>query len=298
MTDINAYKPIGFKPKTNEKVDYLSLGLKGIILGDIAGSKYESSPSTVPNANTIDLLGNGHYFTDDSIMTLAVYEAVRYIKKHPFMTEKKKIKIYRDSYLKYGEIYPDAGYGSSFYEWLNDSKHKPYNSFGNGAAMRAGIIGIMLPKLNDVIKHAYYSAMPTHNHPEGIKGAIVTAVATWMMCKGANKDDIHNYITQMYPENNYIINGNMTLQDLMSKPYDTISVYCQRSVPEAFINLIYSKSYEDFIRNAFRYWCDRDTICAIAGGAAAIMHQDVSLTGFTEEQYMEYFPKEALNVLQ
>lgn len=297
---ITEFLPFEFtaKKRSYSEDDAVKLALQGIILGDIIGSKYELSPRFFEDIRKVELLGPGHSFTDDSVMTIATYEATKYLKKHKPIFEKKKIKAYRESYLKYGNRYPDAGYGESFYRWLHSSAPKPYSSFGNGAAMRAGIIGAMFSDVNDVIKYAYYSAMPSHNHPEGIKGACVTAVITWMILYGASKDDIKTYIKRMYPATEYkYINGEMTIDEVINRPLFTNNQICQRSVPEAFINLIYSNSYEKYIRNSFRYWCDRDTICAIAGGAAALFYGNIKLSNYKKEDIIEYYPEELKQII-
>ena len=155
----------------------------GAILGDIVGSVYEFS-----NIKTKDfpLFCQSSSYTDDSITTIAVADWLLH------KGDLAKVMQY------YGKKYPCpmGGYGSSFVQWLNEEYPKPYNSWGNGSAMRVSFVGEHFDALEDVISMAEESAEVTHNHPEGIKGAVVTAVCIWMARHGKTKEDIFQYVLE------------------------------------------------------------------------------------------------------
>ena len=263
----------------------MRLVLTGIAMGDIAGSRYEGL--LLPNGvtpDTVELYGKGHHVTDDTIISVAVMKAIEEIERRNLTDYEYRIKAdILVRYLKaYVKAFPDAGYGGLFYEWAcGNRRAKSYNSCGNGSAMRAGIIGAMFEDKNDVALCAAFSASVTHNHPEGIRGAVVAAECVWMCLHGAEKHDIRYYLESNYPDRSklpedekvipLVIHGSLYLEDLirLGERYETLGVICQNTVPEAVINFIDSTSYEDCIRNSMRYICDRDTVGAISGGIAA-----------------------------
>lgn len=225
------------------------MALKGAILGDIAGSRYEFY-NDVDWKNT-ELFTDTCYFTDDTVMSLSV----------------KKALIEGTDYIKtmqeLGNKYPDAGYGGHFSEWLREENPQPYNSYGNGAAMRVSFIADYYENLADVKEAARQSAEISHNHPEGIKGAETTAVCIWMAKHGKTKDEIYRYMMSQYPASEYVYSGK-DLQWLREKGFYDIS--CQGSVPVALRCFYESDNFESFMRNIFSIKCDRDTIGAIGGG--------------------------------
>lgn len=150
----------------------------GAILGDIAGSQFEFNRPENLDYKHCELFTNRCSHTDDTIMTLAVKKAI--LENADFTKTMREI----------GQPYPYSGYGGRFYEWMYGENPKPYNSFGNGSAMRVSFIGEHFDALEDVISMAEKSAEVTHNHPEGIKGAVVTAVCIWMARHGKTKEDI------------------------------------------------------------------------------------------------------------
>lgn len=230
----------------------------GAITGDIIGSRFEFN-----GTKSIDfsLFGRGCRFTDDSAMTLAGAEWLLDDPKHTH--EVLELKM-----VKYGELDPDAGYGGKFYNWLFqpeklwvDGIRRPYNSWGNGSAMRVSAVGWMFDTLEETELVAEISASITHNHPEGTKGAQATAAAIFMARNGASKDEIRNYISKKFG-----YNLNRTTEQIRSE-YE-FEVSCQKSVPEAIIAFLDSNDYESAVRFAVSLGGDSDTQACIAGGIA------------------------------
>ncbi|HBF44600.1 MAG TPA: ADP-ribosylglycohydrolase [Clostridiales bacterium] len=247
----------------------------GAIVGDIVGSIYEWD-----NIKTKDfpLFQDNCFFTDDTVMTCAVAEAV--------MNGGQKSDFIR-AMKKYGRMYPDSGYGNNFKLWLNSEKSEPYNSFGNGSAMRvspcAGIMDCgfcartgMWPSNGRAI--AKLSAEVTHNHPEGIKGAMATADAIFM-CRyyfggycGDYETPINNNPTECkksikeHIEFEYGYNLSRSLDEI--RPNYRFNETCQETVPQAIIAFLESSDFEDAIRNAISLGGDSDTLTAITGSIA------------------------------
>ena len=266
------------------------LALLGVAIGDIIGSKYEGvefdkDPETIP------LFETGHHITDDTILSIATIDTVNEIKENNIKKEKDIINVFTKNYRNLAKEYPRAGYGGRFITWMYDESLGPYNSLGDGSAMRASVIGAMFDNVKDVIKYSYYSALPTHNHPEGIKGAIVSAVITYMAFAGCNKNTIMKYLQKFYNENR--INGFTTFDNLLEldKKFKTLDITCMIAVPEAFINFLYSNNFEDCMRNSMRYLCDRDTVAAISGPAAIAFYNNINIDNIDAEIIKEkYIP--------
>lgn len=221
----------------------------GAIIGDIVGSVYEWN-----NIKTKDfpLFGKGCFFTDDSVMTIAVAEGImKGGSTEDFVTSMKK----------YGRMYPDAGYGGRFGGWLISEDVKPYNSWGNGSAMRVSPAAWAFDTLSEVEKCAEISAAVTHNHPEGIKGAQATAASIFLARKGKAKAEIKAYI-----ESNYGYNLDRTVDEI--RPGYRFNESCQKTVPEAIIAFLESVDFEDAVRNAISLGGDSDTLAAITGSIA------------------------------
>lgn len=163
------------------------------------------------------------------------------------------------SLSKYGRAFPDAGYGGRFLKWLYSEKPEPYNSFGNGAAMRVSPVAYAARDLSEVVKMAEAVTSVTHNHPEGIKGAKVVAVCIWMALHGRSKHDIECYAGRCY-------DLNFRLDDI--RETYRFDETCQRSVPQAIVAFLESRSFEDAVRNAVSIGEDSDTLAAIAGSIA------------------------------
>lgn len=225
----------------------------GAIIGDIAGSRFEWH-----NIKTkeFQLLMRDCHFTDDTVMSLAVCEALMSCKSNHSDLSKQAITCMQEI----GNKYPHAGYGESFYHWLHEKSPKPYNSWGNGSAMRVSGCGYAAKSLEEVIQFSRMATEVTHNHPEGIKGAEATAVAVYLARTGKNILEIRDYINKYY----YPIN--FTLDSIRNEYKFDVS--CQGSVPQALEAFFESHNFEDAIRNAISIGGDSDTIAAITGAVA------------------------------
>lgn len=238
----------------------------GAVLGDIAGSQFEFNRPENLDYKHCELFTNRCSYTDDTIMTLAVKKAI--LENADFTKTMREI----------GQPYPYSGYGGRFYEWMYGENPKPYNSFGNGSAMRVSFVGEHFDALEDVISMAEKSAEVTHNHPEGIKGAVVTAVCIWMARHGKTKEDIFQYVLEQYPAEKYEYGIAVPL-DKLEKIYQWNET-CMGSVPAAMRCFYESDSYESFLCNVFRLKCDSDTFAAIGG---AVAEEYYGWTGFYNE---------------
>lgn len=219
----------------------------GAILGDIIGSTREWKRI---KTEEFELFPVGSKFTDDTVMTIATADALL------------NGKSFDQSYHEWGNKYPNAGYGGMFRKWLKSDNPKPYNSFGNGSAMRVSPVGWLNNNLDDVRLNAYHSAIPTHNHKEGIKGAESIAIAILMARKyPGEKDKIKQTIRKYFG-----YNLNRTIEEI--RPNYRFDSTCQGSVPEAIICFLESNSYEDAVRKAISLGGDSDTLACIAGGIA------------------------------
>ncbi len=226
----------------------------GAIFGDIVGSVYEFD-----NIKTKDfqLFSEKCEFTDDTVMTVAVAEALLQYEKIIDIEEFKKTLI--GSMHKWGRLYPHAGYGGHFGLWLTLDETEPYGSFGNGSAMRVSPVAWYACSLEECLTLAEASAAVTHNHPEGIKGAVVTAGATYLARMGADMEEIRAFVEKYY-------DMSFTLDSIRGIYY--FNETCQETVPEAMEAFLESVSFEDAIRNGISIGGDSDTLCAITGAVA------------------------------
>lgn len=218
----------------------------GAIAGDIIGSVYEYRQIKTKD---FPLFDDECDFTDDSVLTVAVANAI--LSGTPYV----------DSIRRLGRRYPDAGYGGSFARWLHADDPRPYNSWGNGSAMRVSPVGFAFPTEDEVLRQAKLTAEVTHNHPEGIKGAQATALAVFLARTGHGKEAIRARLKSLF---HYDLDR--TVADI--RPTYAFDVSCQGSVPEAIIAFLDSESYEDAVRNAVSLGGDSDTLACIAGGVA------------------------------
>lgn len=218
----------------------------GAIAGDIIGSIYERY-----NIRSMDfpLFGARTHFTDDTVLSVALADSILYGDDYPFL-----LKYY---YHKY----PNAGFGSAFHQWARSDSLDPYNSWGNGSAMRVSPIGWAYDTLDEVLTQAERSAAVTHNHPEGIKGAQAIASAVFLARTGNAKDAIKTYIEDAF---GYDLND--TIAHL--RTFYTFDVSCQGSVPQAIIAFLESEDYEDCVRRAISIGGDSDTLACMSGGIA------------------------------
>jgi len=233
----------------------------GAIIGDIVGSVYEWD-----NIRTKEFpfFSEKCFFTDDTVMTIAVAEA---------LMNGGKPDNFIDSMKKFGKLYPNSGYGGRFGSWLHSDDRKPYNSFGNGSAMRVSPCAWYANSLEEAEELAKRSADVTHNHPEGIKGAQSTAAAIYLARTGKTKSEIKDYI-----ENKFDYDLSRTLDEI--RPVYQFNETCQQTVPEAIIAFLESRSFEDAIRNAISIGGDSDTVAAITGSIAEAAYRipDVIIT--------------------
>lgn len=218
----------------------------GAIAGDIIGSVYEHNPI---KREDFPLFSDFSRVTDDSVMSLAVAQAI--LTGGDYAQEMKKL----------GRIFPNAGYGGNFMIWLAEDEVKPYNSWGNGSAMRVSPIGFAFDTERDVLHEAKKSAEVSHNHPEGIKGAQSVALAILLARQGASKEQIKNRISVEF---SYDLNRKV---DQIRPDYD-FNVSCQGSVPEAIIAFLDSSDYLSAVRKAVSLGGDSDTLACIAGAIA------------------------------
>ena len=227
----------------------------GAILGDIIGSPYEFDQGN--KTKDFPLFSKHSTFTDDSVMTIAVAEAAMDVLLEAHGARSKMIA----SMQKYGNMYPNAGYGSMFSRWLREKDPKPYGSFGNGSAMRVSSVAWLFDTLDSVRGAARASAEVTHNHPEGIKGAEATAAAIFLARTGSSKAEIKAYITE-----NFGYDLSRTCDEIRPNYHHVES--CQETVPEAITAFLEGESFEDVIRTAVSLGGDCDTLTCIAGSIA------------------------------
>ena len=223
----------------------------GAILGDIIGSPYEFDMGD--KRKDFPLFDKGAAFTDDTVMTVAVAEALM----DPGDTRENLIRRMQ----QYGKAYPDAGYGLRFSRWLRSPKPEPYNSFGNGSAMRVSAVAWLYDDLETVRRMARLTAEVTHNHPEGIKGAETTAAVIFLARSGSTKGEIRSYVTEQF---GYDLSRTC---DEIRPGYCHVES-CPETVPEAITAFLEGESFEDVIRTAVSLGGDCDTLTAIAGSMA------------------------------
>ena len=246
----------------------------GAIAGDVIGSVYEWH-----NVKTVDfdLFCHKSTFTDDSVLTLATMDAI--INK----------KNYTDAYQVFGRNYPHRGYGGHFHSWIYSKKPEPYNSWGNGSAMRVSPIGWYGNSIDEVMTEAQKSAEVTHNHPEGIKGAQSTATAIYMARTGNNKDEIKKFIMDTF---DYDLERK--IDDI--RPGYEFDVSCQGSVPEAIIAFLESTDFENAVRLAISIGGDSDTIACITGGIAEAYYQEIPDN--IVQNVLEILPPELIKIIE
>ena len=229
----------------------------GAILGDMIGSPYEFDRGH--KRKDFPLFSKFSAFTDDTVMTLAVAEAFLKAGSDAEIEWIKTCLV--ESMHRYGKMYPNAGYGGRFAMWLFLGGNEPYNSWGNGSAMRVSSVAWLFDDLSVVRLMARLSAEVTHNHPEGIKGAEATASAIFLARTGSTKAEIKAYI-----EENFGYDLSRTCDEIRPDYHHVES--CQETVPEAITAFLEGESFEDVIRTAVSLGGDCDTLTCIAGGIA------------------------------
>ena len=218
----------------------------GAIAGDIIGSIYEWNNIKTKDFN---LFSADCFFTDDSILTIALAEAI--------LSDADYAQLLRQYYHRY----PNAGYGGMYRRWAVSDNLEAYNSWGNGAAMRISSVGFAFDNLGDVLANAKTYTEITHSHPEGIKGAQATASIIYLARMGENKAFIKEFV-----ETEFGYDLSLTLDEI--RPSYTFDESCQGTVPQAITALLESNNFEDAIRNAISLGGDSDTLACITGGMA------------------------------
>ncbi|MCI8596462.1 MAG: ADP-ribosylglycohydrolase [Clostridia bacterium] len=225
----------------------------GAIIGDIVGSRFEWQNH---RSKDFELLTHKCFFTDDSIMSLALCKALMQSKYGYTDLQEQAVKCMREV----GQPYPNAGYGGNFYEWMYSEDPQPYNSFGNGAAMRVSGCGYVANSIEEVKSLSKAVTEVTHNHPEGLKGAEAVSVAVYLARIGWNILEIRDFIVKNYYRIGFTLNS-------IRETYQ-FNETCQDTVPQALEAFFESTDFEDAIRNAISIGGDSDTIAAITGAVA------------------------------
>lgn len=225
----------------------------GAIIGDIVGSRFEWNNN---KNKDFEFLNHKCFFTDDSVMSLAIAKALLVCKTDLSDLGEQAVKYMQEI----GRKYPGCGFGGMFFNWIFSDKPEPYNSYGNGAAMRVSACGFVAETMEEAIEMSRKVTEVTHNHPEGIKGAEATAVAIFLAKSGRNILEIRDYINKHYYPMNF------KLDDIRDSY--KFNETCQDTVPQAIEAFLESKNFEDAIRNAISIGGDSDTLAAITGGIA------------------------------
>ena len=271
----------------------------GAIFGDIAGSAYEFYENAPDN--TLETIGKDGYrnsrITDDSILTLATADVLNGLAEERYKLDSGRVikgsdfinmpydmdaviegdtllgplpDVYADAYHRWGNEYPDAGYGGHFFMWLVSDKMKPYGSRGNGSAMRVSPIGAYGQSVEDTLVNAVLSSAVTHDDVEGIRGACVTAVAVWLAAAGMDKEGIFHYMKEVYSGDGVNLFKEYTFGE--GTQIRDWQVQCPFSVPAAVIAVHESCSFEEAVEKALHIGLDRDTNACIAGAVAGALY--------------------------
>ena len=248
--------------------------LLGAIAGDVIGSVYKFH-----SIKSVDFQLFNEYsrFTDDTVMTMAHFDWL--------LNGGDLSRVMQ----RYGRRYRHRGYGGMFGKWIWAANPQPYNSFGNGSAMRVSPVGWAFETLEKTLTVAKQSAEVTHNHPEGIKGAQAVAAAIYLARTGKSKQEMKEYIEAAF---NY--NLSRTCDEI--RPSYQFDVTSQGSVPESIIAFLESTDYESAIRLAISLGGDADTMAAIAGGIAEAYYQEIP--PYIVEEVQKRLPQEFIEVMQ
>lgn len=250
----------------------------GAIIGDIVGSRFEFRNHRSKDFKLFDL---GCSITDDSIMTLAVAKAILACQNGRSKLNEETIRAMQTL----GYAYPDAGYGGMFFRWLGSKNPQPYNSFGNGAAMRVSPCAWAAKTEAEAKELSKLVTEVTHNHPEGIKGAEATTVAIFMARSCADKEAIRARIEKEYYDLNF------TIDEI--RPTYKFNETCQETVPQAIAAFLESESFEDCIRTAISVGGDSDTLAAIAGSIAEAFY---GVPDTIREKALTYLPADLKDI--
>ena len=254
----------------------------GALLGDMIGAPYEFDRGN--KTKDFEMFCRDAVFTDDSVMTVAVAEALMDAEGQPEEAVKSALV---KSMQKWGKRYPGAGYGGRFSQWLRNPNPRPYGSFGNGSAMRVSAVGWLYGTLEETRRYARWTAEVTHNHSEGIKGAEAVASAIFLARSGSSRKEIREYIVK-----EFVYDLSRTCDEIRTEYVHVES--CQETVPEAVTAFLEGRDFEDVIRTAVSLGGDSDTLTCIAGSIAEAFY------GVPEEmtaECRERLPKDMLAVV-
>ena len=262
----------------------------GAMIGDIAGSKYEFNN---PFDDDFEMFGEGCDFTDDTICTVAIADAIQ------------NGRSYQESLLDWCRRYPSpkGAYGGRFAQWIRSLDPQPYHSFGNGSAMRVSPVAWLFNDLPQVLEEAEKTALPTHNHPEGIKGAKAVAHAIWHFrksnfsedykeCKDEKSKDYDDEAMKAFKD---IARSYYEDFDTRDYPKGKFDETCMDAVPLSFHILSKASSFEDAIRLAISHGGDSDTIGAIVG---SIAEARFGIPQEMKEKAISYLPDDMKDVLK
>lgn len=225
----------------------------GAIIGDIVGSRFELANH---KSTDFELFTKECHFTDDTVMTLAVAKALLESNGNPTILSVNAVKCMQEL----GRKYPNCGYGHMFWLWLHKRNPKPYNSLGNGSAMRISPVAYVAKTMEQCLYFSDVVTNVSHNHPQGVLGARATAVTTWAALHDWSKQEIKELIQDQFYDLNF------TIDEI--RPNYSFDATCPGSVPQAIKAFLESNDFEDAIRLAVSIGGDSDTIAAIAGGIA------------------------------
>ena len=265
-------------------------GMIGAIVGDIAGSRFEFHNRKSKRFTFLkgaDETKHPCHFTDDTVMTCAVADAILKWKMSGSGSYEALSAETIRSLQTFGRLFPHAGYGGMFRRWIHEDNPLPYNSWGNGAAMRVSACGWAGQTIDEVKAVSRAVTVITHDHPEGIKGAEATAVATFLARTGKSMEEIKAVIVRDYYQLDF------TLDEI--RPTYKFDVSCQGSVPQALEAFFESTSFEDAIRNAISIGGDSDTIGAICGAVAGAYYGVPDDIREKAESFLDPFLTETLH---
>ena len=270
--------------------------IMGGIVGDIAGSRFEFAPhrskdfellvmgkNYLSTKQTLEEFKTTCRFTDDTVMTVAIANAL--LEANSDNSNLRELAI--DNMRKLGKKYPFAGYGAKFSRWLTLPIVEPYNSFGNGSAMRISAVPYFAKNLDEVKELSRIVTEVTHNHPEGIKGAEAVAVCIWLALNGYEKDYIKEFVEKNYYSLDY------DYENLVNTYIHDES--CQNSVPQSIFAFIISSDYEDTIRTAISMGGDADTMACIAGAIATAYY---GIPEDLEEKGLEFLTPDLREIVE
>ena len=250
----------------------------GAIIGDIVGSRFEFNNIKTKEFKLFD---KGCMVTDDSVMSVAVAEMCL----NGYVPNNKEMII--KTFKKWGQNYPNAGYGGRFFHWVLSDNPLPYNSYGNGSAMRISAIGFYANTKEEVEEYSKAVTEVTHNHPEGIKGAYVTAMCIFMARNGSTKEEIKEFVSKYYDINfDY---------ETLRKTYRHEEEICQNTVPQAIYCFLISNGFEDCLRTTISIGGDCDTTAAIS---CAIAEAYYGIPKRIKEEVQDYIPNDLKEIIK